>query len=165
MNLVDDGQLDVDLAPEHQLLGTLIGQWKGTTRLWLNPEDPPQISETLAVFRPLLGGLFVREEYEGFSFGEKHKGYRTYGFEVGRKTAVCSWVDSIHMSTGMMHLEGTIGGPRIALSGRYYAGENNDQYGWRTVLEIDGKDRLKISQYNVMPDGESLGMETLLQRS
>jgi hypothetical protein len=147
----------------HRALHALVGTWHGTTRTWLDPSAPPDQGQTALRAEAILGGRFVRLEYRGTVIGKPHAGEMLLGHEPQASRFVAAWVDSFHMSTGIMI---STGEPRpdgaIAVMGKYAAGD--EEWAWRTVISLEGGD-LVIASFNVTPDGkEHPAVESRLSR-
>ena len=67
-----------------------------------------------------------------------------------------SWFDTFHMndailvSTGEPNPEGN----GFSVTGRYRMGPTQDYWTWRTEYELANSDELRITAYNVTPQGE-----------
>ena len=66
-------------APE--TLKKLIGNWSGSNRLWLSPQEPVRESETKARVAPAAGGQFVTIQYTWADDGHPQEGLLLIGVE------------------------------------------------------------------------------------
>ncbi len=79
----------------------------------------------------------------------------------------CAWVDSFHNGTAIMLSDGKKGAGNIAVTGTYaYVTPDTEQHwGWRTELEMPTQDEIKITAYNISPEGEeALATQTIFKR-
>ena len=103
----------------------------------------------------LLGGRFVRLdlrlELPGTP-GRKARSLLGRQSDHGRATA--HWIDSWHMSDGVMACEGAVDTDgTIDVRGSYAAPPGPD-WGWRIVVRPADGPALHIVMYNVTPEGE-----------
>ena len=93
-------------AAEHQLLGSMAGEWDAETRCFMaGPEAPPTVNKGTCHSTMILGGRFLQEEFQGDMMGKKFAGMGLTGYDKFNKKYVCFWVDD--MGTGMFTCEGT----------------------------------------------------------
>ena len=137
----------------HHQLNRLIGEWTGKTKTWFEPDKLADESESQAVIRPLLDGRFVQCEYQSSLNGEPFEGIMIFGYNITTGNYEASWIDSFHMSTGIMFSEGTGTETGFSVLGSYDPGQG-PPWGWRTAVEIVNGDQLIITAYNITPDGE-----------
>lgn len=147
-------------------LTELQGEWRGTNRLWLSPDDPAQESESSAEINFAAGERFAHFRYTWAYLGKPQEGLLLIGQDP--KSAVVSgvWIDSWHMGDKIMLCEGmadTDG--KTWVSGSYKAPPGPD-WGWKITIEIQKDDRFRTLMHNISPDGvEMLAVETAYTRS
>lgn len=166
----------------HALLASMAGEWRGVARTWFEPGKLADESPIAGSTRLVLNGMFLLHEYEGTLQGAPMKGIAIIGYSLAEQQWQVSWIDSVHNGTRIMHSKGTVpngglspssadaevarkrgqspdAGTVPSVLGSYPAGEGPD-WGWRTTLEMRGRDNLVISHYNITPGGEeSIGVE------
>lgn len=141
------------LTRQQRALAALVGEWEGPSKTWFAPGEAPHEARSHARFRPVLGGMFIQQEYESSLDGEPFEGLAFYGWDTNEEKHVVVWVDTFHMSTGPMLSKGLADeGELLNVLGTYQAGD--EVWGWRTVIKIDGQDRLEVVAYNITPAGE-----------
>jgi hypothetical protein len=151
-------------APQHELLAGMAGNWRGTTRTWLDPNAAPEETPTEATAEMLLGGRFLRIDYRGTVAGKPHAGQMIVGFHNDAQSFELLQIDSFHTGSMMMLSTGPVGpGGAVSVLGSYPAG--NERWGWRTVLRRDAEE-LVIEAFNIAPDGQEFpAIETRLRRA
>ena len=89
-----------------ELLKSLVGSWEGTCQTWFQPGKLADESKVKGKISPILGGRFVRHEYEGTIQGKPRHGEETIGFNSMKKRFQISWFDDFHMNYAIMFSEG-----------------------------------------------------------
>ena len=90
----------------HKALEPMIGSWNVETTMWEKPGEPPQKGGGVAESSWVLGGRFVRQEFQGEFGGMKFQGLGYTGYDNYKKKYIGSWMDT--MGTMMMTSIGTV---------------------------------------------------------
>lgn len=142
------------IVGHHSRLARLVGEWTGPTKTWFEPDVLADESPMTGKITPILDGRFLLHEYTGELTGKPFEGVAIYGFDVTTNKFQSAWVDSFHMSTGIMFSE-CEPGDRFAVLGSYDAGGPDvPRWGWRTEIEQVDDDNIVITAFNIMPDGQ-----------
>lgn len=137
----------------HASLAKFAGEWTGTTKTWFEPDVVADESPMTGTIKVILGGRFLMHEYSGSLQGKVFDGVAIFGFDIATNKFQMAWVDSFHMSTGIMFSEGD-GADKFSAFGTYFTGPDTPRWGWRTELEQVDDDNIVITAYNVEPDSD-----------
>ncbi|HTN47044.1 MAG TPA: DUF1579 domain-containing protein [Flavipsychrobacter sp.] len=155
------------VAGKHLWLCKLAGKWKGTTKVWFEPEVLGDESPAEGTMRCVLGERFILHEYKGSLQGSPLEGIAIYGFSLTTEKFQSAWVDSFHNGTSIMFSESGKGGDFSVLGSYAYITPETEQYwGWRTEILMPDDDTVVITAYNISPDGsmDVKAMETTYHR-
>lgn len=146
-------------------LAALLGTWRGTNRLWLDPTKPARESESLAIIAEAAHGQFITIQYTWADGDNPQEGLIVLGKETAGNVAQAAWIDSWHMSDKLMVCTG-ISEPNgtVWVKGEYEA-PPGPNWGWQIAIvpEVDGTFRLVM--HNITPQGqEMLAVEVIYVR-
>ena len=148
----------------HHFLSLLAGNWKGTSKLWLEPGKPADESSVVGTIQLLLEGRYALYLYQGSVESEPQHGMFTFGYNITLEQYEASWVDSFHTGTGIMFCVGREKENGFSVIGSYPDPAEGPDWGWRTEVELD-RDQLTVTAYNITPEGEEVkATETILTR-
>jgi hypothetical protein len=148
----------------HHFLAQLAGNWRGTSKLWLEPDTLTDQAPIVGTIQLLLDGRFALFLYQSSIEGEAQHGMFTFGFNTITNQYEASWVDSFHNNTAIMFCTGGEKENGFSVTGGYPDPSGGPDWGWRTEVELSGG-QLTISGYNVTPEGEEVkATEMILQR-
>jgi hypothetical protein len=149
----------------HLRLASLVGSWDGNTRTWFEKDILADESAMQAKITLLMEGRFLNYEYKGVLNGKPYEGRMTWSYDLGNEKCQCSWVDTFHMGTAIMHSEGQETGNGFAVTGQYGWIGIGEPWSWRTELEIINSDQFIIRAFNISPAGdEAKATETIYHR-
>ena len=143
----------------------IAGNWTGNYQLWLDPSAPPVESPTRLEIAVNESGRYATLAYHWSHDGRACDGVLVVVLNGKGRSATASWVDTFHMSDSFMVSRGTVAGSRVDMRGSYAAPAGPD-WGWRTVVEADAHDALRVLMFNVTPDGqEARAVEAVYHRA
>lgn len=140
----------------HFQLARLVGEWAGTSRVWLEPGQAPDEAPVQGTMKLILNGMFIQHDYKTSFSGTAIEGMAIIGYHLALGRFQCAWIDSFHNGTAIMFSEGKRGetSPGFLGSYAYVTPEIEQHWGWRTEIKIKSDDEVIITAYNVTPEGE-----------
>jgi hypothetical protein len=150
----------------HFQLNQLVGEWEGTAKTWFEPDKIADESPMRGSMKLILGEKFILHEYSG-SFEKKPlEGIAIYGYHTGLKKFQSAWIDSFHNGTAIMFSESNKGNENFDVLGSYFyiTPEMEQKWGWRTHIDIVSNDEVRITAFNVTPEGEESKATEIIYR-
>jgi hypothetical protein len=138
----------------HHFFTRLAGTWKGTSRLWLEPDALTDESPVQGSIQLVLDGRFALYLYEGSIEGEPQRGIFTFGYNTLLDRFEATWIDSFHNNTAIMFCEGSEKEDGFAVLGQYPDPTGGPDWGWRTEVILEDADHLTITGTNISPEGD-----------
>jgi hypothetical protein len=147
-------------------LKELVGDWFGTKRVWLSPQDPVRESETKATIALAARSAFLTITYTWSDLGEPQDGMLIVRLAQEPSSLDMVWIDSWHTGGKFMEFRGEEHGDgQVSAIGSYSAPEGPN-WGWRITLTTGAGGGCEVRMYNITPDGiEELAVEMIYTRS
>ena len=135
-------------------LAARAGCWHGSNRLHDPYSGKPEDSASSAVLTPLLGGLFIRLDYDWSYRGARQEGSLLIGCQPDHGRMSVHWIDSWHMSHDVLGCTGAVEeSGDVDVRGSYAVPPGPD-WGWRIVIRLAEPAALHVVMHNVTPGGE-----------
>jgi Protein of unknown function (DUF1579) len=151
----------------HGQLNRLTGDWEGKTTVWFEPDKFADQSPVRGRMRSIMDGRFIIHEYKGSFGGKPLEGMAIIGYHLETGKYQTAWIDSFHNGTAIMFSESSRHAAKFQVLGsyEYVTPEVDQKWGWRTEVELVNDNELKLTSYNVTPEGsEAKATETVYTR-
>jgi cytidine deaminase len=137
-------------------LRDLVGEWTGTNRLWLTPDDPVRESDSTASVTLEAHGACAIIKVTWAEEGQPQEGVLVVRTQTEPGDVDVVWMDSWHMSDRFMLCRAENEDPdSLSVLGSYAAPPGPD-WGWRIVLRAGGPDAFGILMTNITPQGQEV---------
>jgi hypothetical protein len=135
-------------------------------RVWFSTDELVDESAMEGTIRAVLNGRFIIHEYTGTFQGKPIEGVCMMGYDLAQQKFQSAWVDSFHMSTGIMFSEGDPSNDNMMVLGSYLSmGEVTEEWKWRTTIDLVNEDEIVITMFNISPQGDEVkAVETKYKR-
>lgn len=137
----------------HHFLAQLAGNWKGTSKLWIEPNKLADEAPIVGTVQIILDGRFALFLYQSSIDGETQHGMFTFGYNTTLAQYETSWVDSFHNNTGIMFCVGMAKENGFSVLGSYPDPAEGPDWGWRTEVQLH-ESEFVITAYNITPEGQ-----------
>jgi hypothetical protein len=136
----------------HEYLAQAVGEWTGTTRMWMPGGNEPMTSETEMRVTSIMDGRYIQAEYSGEMPGMgDFRGIGISGYDVAAERFVSSWIDN--HSTKIMVGEGkrSADGKVMTWSYTYVCPVKKAPAVMREVETISGRDARRLEMFGTDP--------------
>ena len=136
---------------EHAAFKKHVGEWTGTMRWWMTPDQEPSESTIEVTASLVLGGMYLQYDVRGNFEGHAWTGRWVLGYDTVDKEYVAIWMNSMGPVTvisrgtaedGVLNLEGA--------EPDHMTGEKKDS---RHAVEWKGDDKIVFTFYGA-PEGD-----------
>ncbi len=143
-------------GPEHAWLAKSVGTWKMKISMWMDPSQPPEISESTSERTMAMGGRYLIERVTGTSMGMPFEGMGTTAFDNVDKKFHGTWIDNF--GTGVMI---SVGSCDADFKQCTFTGTMNDPMTGKSVTARmvethPDPDHFAFDMYNPGPDGKEV---------
>jgi len=147
-------------APEHRWFEPLIGEFEARAVFWMDPEAPAMESRGAAKYSWVLGGRFVRMDYQGDFMGDRFTGVGFLGYDKLSKQLQSVWMDDMSTAIVFMQGYGERDGKRMTWTGSMIDPMSGQKMHVREVVTIDSPDQHTLEWFHRY-DGTETELRTM----
>ncbi|BDQ02546.1 DUF1579 domain-containing protein [Ignavibacterium sp.] len=83
----------------HEMMAKYVGEWKMVSKMWMEPNAEPVVSEGTVNAEMILGGRFLKMVAKFPMMGMQTEGWSLEAYDNGKKEFINIWIDN--MGTGV----------------------------------------------------------------
>ena len=133
----------------HEFMARMEGDWSYTSKVWMDPTQPPMDSSGTSKKKMILGGRYLQEKTTGSMMGMEFSGIATTSYDNVGEEWTSTWVDS--MSTAMAIAKGQREGDTITMHGEYLEPMSKQMMKVRQVLHVIDDDNHTFEYFMTIP--------------
>jgi hypothetical protein len=143
----------------HEHLAPFVGKWKGTVQMWMGPDAPEMVQESMSEATWIMGGRFLQWTHKGDFGGMPYDALSLEGYNNGDKRYESTWVDNF--GTLILNFEGSCSddGKKRAMSTKFADVVAGGMVDYRTEYEWVDDDTFTYTAYMDKGDGEFKNMK------
>lgn len=148
----------------HKMMAKSAGEWKFTSKMWMDPKADPMSSDGTASFEMIYGGRYLQSKVKGSMMGMPFEGTALTGYNNATKKFFNTWIDN--MGTGIMMTEGTADASGlITLTGSMFDPMTGKNCMMRETWKNEGDNKMIMEMYSTKDGGaETKDMEIVYTR-
>lgn len=128
-------------GPMHEMMAKQVGKWKMVSKMWMDPNSEPMVSEGTVDAEMILGGRYLKMVATFPMMGMQTEGWMLEAYDNGKKEFINVWIDN--MGTG------------VAIStGKYDEASKSIIYNGKMYDPLAGKDVEFKSVSKMVSDNE-----------
>ncbi|MFN3872020.1 MAG: DUF1579 domain-containing protein [Ignavibacterium sp.] len=148
----------------HEMMAKLTGSWKMVSKMWMNPNDEPIISEGTVDAEMILGGRYLKMVAKFPMMGMQTEGWSLEAYDNGKKEFINIWIDNmgtgVALSTGKFD-EAT---KSIIYHGKMYDPLSQRDTEFKSVSKMISDNEMTFEMYGKFDDKEVKMMEIIYTR-
>ena len=149
----------------HKLLASLDGYWNAKVSMWMDPSQPPTVSDATTKNEMIMNGLYQRSSHTGNMMGMPFHGESITGYDNSKKKFVSTWIDN--MGSGIMVMEGDYDSATKTLTmvGKMTDPMTGKDMKVKEIIVFISEDQHTFDMYMVMGEQEIKTMEIVYSRA
>jgi len=149
---------------QHTAMAKSAGDWKYTSKMWMDPAQEPTVMDGKAKFDTVYGGRYLQSKVSGTMMGMPFEGTALTGYNNATKKYFNVWYDN--MGTGLMMTEGTSDASgMITMTGSMFDPTTGKNFALRETWKMDSDNKMTMEMYSTPEGGtEKKDMEIVYTR-
>ena len=136
----------------HEFLAALEGEWTFTSKMWMDPAEPPEESPGESTKTMIMDGRYLQEEARGSAAGQEFHGRGVIAYDNTAGEYINTWIDS--MGTSISIVRGQREGNTLTLHGEYLNPMDKERMKVRYVTRVVDKDHHVFQYFMTAPGAE-----------
>jgi hypothetical protein len=129
-------------GPGHKALEHYVGNWKAEVKCWMEPGEPPHVSQATAKVNWVMNGRFLEEDFRGEMMGKPFRGRTVTGYDNVKQTFKSVWISDMQTSMFVTEGRGENGNKILTLKGPATCGATGrTDTPMKVVLRVLGPDK------------------------
>lgn len=151
-------------SKEHEQLAKMNGDWKFISKMWMDPNSGPSVTEGTANCKMILGGRYSQMEVKGEVMGMPFEGVSLLAYDNGKKIFITTWIDN--MGTGIMYGEGKYddAGKSIIITGKMYDPMSGKDIPYKEIMKWTDDNTMTMESFTITDGKEIKSMELTYTR-
>lgn len=149
----------------HKAMAKLAGSWNFTSKMWMDPSQPPMDGSGTSKFEMIYGDRYLQAKVNSSMMGMPFEGTSITGYNNATKKYFTTWIDN--MGTGLMTLEGTRDDKSgvITFYGSMFDAMAGKNCTMKQTMKIDSDNKMTMEMYSTVEGGtEKKDMEIVYTR-
>lgn len=150
---------------QHQMLASMDGYWNAKVSMWMDPSQPPTVSDATTKNEMIMNGLYQRSSHTGDMMGMPFHGESITGYDNAKKKFVSTWIDN--MGSGIMMMEGTYDAKskKMTFTGHMTDPMTGKDMDIKQVMTLTSPDENTFEMFMVQDGKEIKNMEIVYTRT
>ena len=143
----------------HQWLASMNGDWDAAVTMWMDPTQPPVVSQATTKNEMIMGGLYQRSQHSGTMMGMPFTGEAITAYDNGKQKFLATWIDNFGSSIMFLEGEYNTKGDALILEGKMMDPATGEDMHVKQVTEKTSGDSYVFTMYMVVDGKDMKNME------
>jgi len=142
----------------HKKLDFMAGSWTTKNSMWMDPAQPPEVTEGASEHRWILGGRYLEQRFSGNFMNTPFTGLGYTGYDNYKRQYVGTWMDT--MGTCMLNMTGNFdkSGKILTMTGKMDDPMLKKEVTLREKMTIINNDEMLFEMFGPGMDGKEYRM-------
>ncbi|WP_337872324.1 DUF1579 domain-containing protein [Ignavibacterium sp.] len=135
-------------GPMHEMMAKHAGTWKMVSKMWMEPNSEPQVSEGTVDAEMILGGRYLKMVAKFPFMGMQTEGWSLEAFDNGKKEFINIWIDN--MGTGVAISTGKFdeATKSIIYNGKMYDPVSGKDTDYKSISRMISDNEMKFEMFS-----------------
>lgn len=151
-------------GPMHEMMAKHSGSWKMVSKMWMDPNSEPIISEGAVDAEMILGGRYLKMVAKFPMMGMQTEGWSLEAYDNGKKEFINIWIDN--MGTGVAISTGKFdeATKSIIYNGKMYDPLSQRDTEFKSISKMINDNEMTFEMYGKFDGKEVKMMEIVYTR-